>query len=202
MEHLINCNTLMILKLMLWVIAMILLKKKFNNFKDSKRVNFIVIGSIIVLFIILQFQPEMLFIKFKTAEQNFRYYNPEERVLKSVQYEDDVYIISSNQRFLHYVKKDSKWKLVEEGKTRLKTFESYWISISQIPEEQMTAISVGSFGSQKEKIKVTDSLNTNFDSVLSGSSYSPSYLYIAIIGVNIDENYILKIGEKEAKLIN
>ena len=150
------------------------------------------------------FPYEKTIIKFKSAEECFSYYYPLGKIYKKFNGDNFSYLYSSvgkTNEFLYYEKTENNWEYIKGKKDVFKSGVDI-ISINTIPSKDITGIVVSYFDKTGGKLKVSDSMNSQFYNSKQENFSNKEGMFvekIAFITKKIDSDYTIYIGEKKYK---
>lgn len=175
-----------------------------NQEKESGRKSeiLVIIVYLIIAVCILFFPYEKLF-KFKTPQEILNYEDPLNKIVKTYDYKDYVYILFSDIRdnslfYVHYIKKDGKW-ISDDKSEKMVTFHDGCAGIiSEVSGKNVTGIEIKCLINKKKSIIVGDSLSSKFDKFTKKEEEEfYIYDYFTVINRKLDDNYIITINDKK-----
>ncbi len=188
--------------------------KKINNNDDKpeekpnrkKLIISFIIGFAVVS-CILSFPYERIF-RFKTPQEILNYEYPFNKIIKTYDYKDYVYILYSdilkdtNNR-VSYIKKDNKW-MPNDNLPKMIVFRNGCVGkISKVRDKNVTGIDIDCFSEKKSSVLVEDSLSSKFDKFTTKNDDGLyTYNYFTTINTKVTNNYIVKIDGKKYKIRN
>lgn len=193
----INYYTIRIIIMSLVLVIIALVYKYLIKEKNKKNQRIMIIIALLFHITIGVIPLEKL-IKFNTVNGIFKYYHPKGKIIKIYKYDDYAYIYYSEKgktNFIYYINR-GKWMMDNSfyrGQGSVQRYDYCTIYTNRIIKKDITGIAIDCLN---DKNVITDSLSTVFDE-LKYNEYS--YIRVAIINMELDNNYILNINDKEYK---
>lgn len=186
--------------------------KKINNNDDKpeekpnrkKLIISFIIGFAVVS-CILSFPYERIF-RFKTPQEILNYEYPFNKIIKTYDYKDYVYILYSdiwwNSLFsVHYVKKNGKWMSDDKFEKSVTFHDGCAGIISEVSDKNAIGVEIKCLINKEKSIVVEDSLNSKFDKYTKeeeGEFYL--YDYFTVINRKLDDSYSIIINNKKYRI--
>lgn len=171
-----------------------------------------------------QFLPFEKYITFNTPEKLFKYYHPLGKIEQKYIYDNYAFLVvsninSENERIVSFVNWNNKWKfdrmqkdnynkplgIYQERNGKEELIELASVCINNIPEENVTAVSVWYRLDNNEELMLTDSLNSKFDIKKQDKSNifvkRYEFIHTTIIEKNLYSEYKIYLNDKEFLLI-
>lgn len=195
-----------------------ILRSVFKKSDIYENVNSVLVKLVIFLSIIIYIIPfECLFLRFKSVDNIFKFFEPSYSILKKYEYDNYAYVLFSNRNVLHlcyYIKEDNNWKIeniLMRGhfikKTKIDDNVSF--HIYRIPNKDSLAIIVEYYAKDSEnfielaKSKVSDSLLSEFYTIVDKKYNGVNGVsQITILNGKIDKDYTIYIGGNEYKIFD
>lgn len=191
--------------------------KEIKN-KISIKANLVLVKIIIFCSIFISIIPiECLFIRFKSVDDIFKFFQPNYSIIKKYEYDDYAYVLFGNRRIFHicyYIKENNNWKIENiliKGhfikKTKIE--DNILFHVYRIPNKDSLAIIVEYYAKDSEnfielaKSKVSDSLSSEFYTIVDKKYNGVNGVsQITILNGKIDEDYTIYINGKEYRIFN
>lgn len=187
---------LVVLSLVFYLVTKYLLKMKYVKRNPTLKERLI----IIIVYVIIWSIPyeSIINIHFKTVNGLFRYYHPFGRIIENYEYEDYTYILYYDDKsidIMYYLKDNKNKWFLEKQSSAVKKYDQVTIITKEIPSKNVIAILV-TYIDQDKKIKISDSLSSEFDTV---DSTDPIIKKIPKLEDFIDDPFVSKVAIIEKK---
>ena len=165
----------------------------------------VIVVYLIIAVSILVFPYEKLF-RFQTPQEILNYEYPFNKVIKTYDYKDYVYILYSdiwwNSLFsVHYVKKNGKWMSDDKFEKSVTFHDGCAGIISEVSDKNAIGVEIKCLINKEKSIVVEDSLNSKFDKYTKeeeGEFYL--YDYFTVINRKLDDSYSIIINNKKYRI--
>lgn len=217
----INYNSLNFVSSLIEIIILLIIFKLLIKKSKKQKIIYMVISYIIIFCISSEINTyiENKYINFNNVVDSFHYSYPRCEIIKKYEFDDYTFIVYEEEgdnfnsyEIIHYLKKDNVWEIIPQRlnkQTKLGIYsevsvngshtsvDSLRIKYNKIDDfEKSVILIISNMYIPVEEI--SDIYNSKFEEIKVRNEYA----YVSLINVKLDDNYSLKIKNKEYQILS